>query len=33
MDWLAVELLVLEPEHWNDVDFRVGKQAQVKSFL
>jgi hypothetical protein len=25
LDWLVVELLVLEPRHWDGVDFRVWK--------
>lgn len=28
-----VKLLVLEPRDWDGVDFRVWKQAQMRSFL
>lgn len=33
LDWLMVKLLVLEPGHWDGVDFLVRKQAQVRWFL
>lgn len=33
LDWLVVKLLVLEPGRWNDVDFRVEKQVQMRWIL